>query len=729
MPRAASPRATWRGACRPRQLRTGSSELGELAVQFNTMADRLEESVEIIRRDRDRSRDFLADVSHELRTPLAALRTFNQLLMETRRRRPGGPGRVPRVERRPDRAPRLARPEPARAVEARLRAGPARPAPGRPARRRRVGGPPARCRRGPARRDPRGRPAGRRPSASATTRRASARSWPTSSATPSSSRRAAAPSGSTVAPTADGARIDVTDTGVGIDPTELPAHLRALLPRLARQRGARQRQRPGPGHRPVDRRHARRDGRRSRAGPGSGSRFTVDCRAIRGPWPARRPRGARTWPRPPRARTDAPPRPPAAGRSGRDRRDDGNFTVRRVAGESGVGTLKADHDGTAAAHRPHHHRIPTPMTDHQRTRTTRTRRVVTTIPPTPAARRPRRCGDARRSTATPRRPSRATDAGRATTEPDGPGRPTPERWYEPAPAPAVATPRSRADRPRPPVGPAAAGTGSVILAAALSAVLASGGHGPRPDGDRRPGSARPPRPSGTGTTRRARPAGHHRRVVGDDRRRGQGQPGGRAHHDLGRRRHEQRRHPRDRRRLRRHLRQRRLDPDQPPRRRGQRRDCRSSSTTAGVLTGTVYGIDTLTDLAIVKVEGTRPADRRARRLRRAQGRPARRRHRQPARHVLELGHQRHRLGQGPVDHDRRQPEPQQPHPDRRGDQPRQLGRPAARRQRQRRRHQHGHRRATATASASPSRSTSPARSWSRRSPARSWPARTWASAT
>ena len=64
------------------QLRAGSTELGELAVQFNTMADRLEESVELSRRDRDRSRDFLADVSHELRTPLAALRTFNQLLME-----------------------------------------------------------------------------------------------------------------------------------------------------------------------------------------------------------------------------------------------------------------------------------------------------------------------------------------------------------------------------------------------------------------------------------------------------------------------------------------------------------------------------------------------------------------------------------------------------------------------------------------------------------------------
>ncbi len=65
------------------QLRAGSSELGELAVQFNTMADRLAESLELIRRDRDRSRDFLADVSHELRTPLAALRTFNQLLMES----------------------------------------------------------------------------------------------------------------------------------------------------------------------------------------------------------------------------------------------------------------------------------------------------------------------------------------------------------------------------------------------------------------------------------------------------------------------------------------------------------------------------------------------------------------------------------------------------------------------------------------------------------------------
>jgi signal transduction histidine kinase len=66
----------------PADFRAGSSELTELAIQFNTMAERLEESISTIRSDRDRSRDFLADVSHELRTPIAALLTFNELLKE-----------------------------------------------------------------------------------------------------------------------------------------------------------------------------------------------------------------------------------------------------------------------------------------------------------------------------------------------------------------------------------------------------------------------------------------------------------------------------------------------------------------------------------------------------------------------------------------------------------------------------------------------------------------------
>jgi signal transduction histidine kinase len=64
------------------QIVGGSSELTELGQSFNLMAERLEESVSTIRRDRDRSRDFLADVSHELRTPIAALRTFNELLKD-----------------------------------------------------------------------------------------------------------------------------------------------------------------------------------------------------------------------------------------------------------------------------------------------------------------------------------------------------------------------------------------------------------------------------------------------------------------------------------------------------------------------------------------------------------------------------------------------------------------------------------------------------------------------
>jgi signal transduction histidine kinase len=62
------------------ELSQGTLELRELSQQFNAMADRLEESVSIIRRDRDYSRDFLADVSHELRTPIAAMKMHVELL-------------------------------------------------------------------------------------------------------------------------------------------------------------------------------------------------------------------------------------------------------------------------------------------------------------------------------------------------------------------------------------------------------------------------------------------------------------------------------------------------------------------------------------------------------------------------------------------------------------------------------------------------------------------------
>ena len=57
-------------------------EVQELSDAFNDMAERLQASMSIISEDRDRSREFVADVSHELRTPIAAMRTFNELLLE-----------------------------------------------------------------------------------------------------------------------------------------------------------------------------------------------------------------------------------------------------------------------------------------------------------------------------------------------------------------------------------------------------------------------------------------------------------------------------------------------------------------------------------------------------------------------------------------------------------------------------------------------------------------------
>ena len=54
-------------------------EFGQLARQFNQMADQLQKTVERLAADREALRRFIADASHELRTPITALKTFNAI--------------------------------------------------------------------------------------------------------------------------------------------------------------------------------------------------------------------------------------------------------------------------------------------------------------------------------------------------------------------------------------------------------------------------------------------------------------------------------------------------------------------------------------------------------------------------------------------------------------------------------------------------------------------------
>ena len=72
----------------------GGGEIGELGRQFNAMAGKLESTVRDLRQERDVLRRFVADASHELRTPVTALKTFNELLLDSARHDAGGDGRT-----------------------------------------------------------------------------------------------------------------------------------------------------------------------------------------------------------------------------------------------------------------------------------------------------------------------------------------------------------------------------------------------------------------------------------------------------------------------------------------------------------------------------------------------------------------------------------------------------------------------------------------------------------
>ncbi len=57
-----------------------SDEIGDLAAQFNLMADQLQENFAQVAKERDTLRRFISDASHELRTPVTALKNFLTLI-------------------------------------------------------------------------------------------------------------------------------------------------------------------------------------------------------------------------------------------------------------------------------------------------------------------------------------------------------------------------------------------------------------------------------------------------------------------------------------------------------------------------------------------------------------------------------------------------------------------------------------------------------------------------
>ncbi|MBD7910353.1 sensor histidine kinase [Clostridium cibarium] len=63
----------------------GDYKEGEMALlisSLNYMGDRVNNSIELLRYDKEKLKDFLSDISHQLKTPLASLVMFNDLLRE-----------------------------------------------------------------------------------------------------------------------------------------------------------------------------------------------------------------------------------------------------------------------------------------------------------------------------------------------------------------------------------------------------------------------------------------------------------------------------------------------------------------------------------------------------------------------------------------------------------------------------------------------------------------------
>ena len=127
-------------------------------------------------------------------------------------------------------------------------------------------------------------------------------------------------------------------------------------------------------------------------------------------------------------------------------------------------------------------------------------------------------------------------------------------------------------------------------------------------------------------------------------------------------------------RLRRHRPPRRLHPHQPPRRRRRRAGHRRADRSADASRRRSSDPTRPSDLAVLKVDGDEPADAGARQLRAGARRRRRARGRQPARRRPDRD-DGHRQREGPRDGPERR-QLRGLHPDRRADQPGQLGRRA-----------------------------------------------------
>lgn len=56
--------------------------MAKLICSLNYMGDRVNNSIDLLKKDKEKLKDFLSDISHQLKTPLASLVMFNDLMIE-----------------------------------------------------------------------------------------------------------------------------------------------------------------------------------------------------------------------------------------------------------------------------------------------------------------------------------------------------------------------------------------------------------------------------------------------------------------------------------------------------------------------------------------------------------------------------------------------------------------------------------------------------------------------